>query len=278
MTTTRRFETAIELPASPEEVWRALTDPEELARWFPLEASVHPGIGGEVRWAWGERFDWVTRIESWEPGTRLRLAQAASLPFDLAGAPIAGGSAATATIAIEFTLEKSGGGCRLRLVHSGFGEGAAWDDELDSISHGWQGELRSLRHYLTRHHGQDRHVGWAVRTLASSQATTPAQALARLTSADAFAIEVSTLAPGLPWAVRTPWGETLRGELAFALPTGEIAGSIRDVGDGFLRLHAWRASGATAVGVWLATWWGGHRDTVRDFERRAGEALEQLFP
>jgi uncharacterized protein YndB with AHSA1/START domain len=278
MTSPRSFDTAIELPASPEEVWRALTDPEELVRWFPLQAEVRPGVGGEIRWAWGERFDWATRIAAWEPGQRLLLTQASSVPFDLAGRPIADGSAPPATIALEFTLAKSGGGCRLRVVHSGFGLGAAWDDELEGISHGWQGELRSLRHYLTRHHGQDRHVGWAFRTLPPSASTAPAQALARLTSADAFAIEVTTLAPGLPWAVRTPWGETLRGEVALALPTGEIAGSIRELGGGFLRLHAWRAGGSTAVGVWLATWWGGHRDTVREFERRAGEALERLFP
>lgn len=275
---TRHFETWLDLAASADEVWRALTEPDELVRWFPLAAEVEPGAGGRVRWSWGERFDWITAIEEWEPGRRLRLRQQATVPFDLDGRPLAEGSAPPATIAIEFHLEAVSGGCRLRVVHSGFGQGAAWDDELDSVSQGWQGELRSLRHYLHRHPNQDRHVGWAFRAVSAERFASPAAALARLTSADGFVIDVTTLAPGLPWAVRTPWGETLRGEVTLALPQGEISGSIREAGDGFLRLHSWRAGGAIGVGVWLATWWGGQRDFVRTFERRANEALERLFP
>ena len=60
---------------------------------------------------------------------------------------------------MEFTLETHQGKTRLRLVHSGFGEGAAWDNELEGITEGWQAELRSLRHYLERHRGQDRYSG-----------------------------------------------------------------------------------------------------------------------
>lgn len=43
----RRLEKQIEVAASPAEVWKALTDPAELARWFPLEARVTPGEWGE---------------------------------------------------------------------------------------------------------------------------------------------------------------------------------------------------------------------------------------
>jgi uncharacterized protein YndB with AHSA1/START domain len=38
----------IEIAAPPEAVWNALTDPEELKRWFPLDARVKPGPGGEI--------------------------------------------------------------------------------------------------------------------------------------------------------------------------------------------------------------------------------------
>ena len=50
----------------------------------------------------------------------------------------------------------------MRLVHSGFGAGAEWDDEFDSISNGWKFERRGLRHYLQRHFGKDRRVAWGV--------------------------------------------------------------------------------------------------------------------
>jgi uncharacterized protein YndB with AHSA1/START domain len=276
MTAPRKFEMAIDLAASPDEVWAALTDPYELVRWFPLQAEVHPGAGGEVRWAWGTQFDWRTRIDAWEPGRRLLLHQAAGLPFDLDGRPIEGSGAEPAAIAIEFVLERLGSVCRLRVVHSGFGRGAAWDDELDGISHGWQSELRSLRHYLARHPGETRHAAWAFRT---TSASSPADALARLTSTDGFAIEVTTVAAGLPWAVRTPWDELLRGEVILALPSGEMSGTAREYRDGLLRFHAWRAAGATGVGVWLSAWGdeAGLCERVREFERRAGEALARLF-
>ena len=49
----RRLEKQIEVAASPAEVWKALTDPAELARWFPLEARVTPGERGKIFLSWG---------------------------------------------------------------------------------------------------------------------------------------------------------------------------------------------------------------------------------
>jgi uncharacterized protein YndB with AHSA1/START domain len=277
MSDSRQFDISIDLAASPEEVWNALTDARHLERWFPLTAEVRPGVGGEVRWRWEAPYDWTTRIEAWEPGRRLLLHQPAARPFDVDGRPIEGAEIPARTIAIEFRLEKNGGACRLRLVHSGFGPGAAWDEELASISHGWQAELRSLRHYLARHPGEPRRAVHAFRMLPSRS---PADALARLTSADAFEIDVTTVAAGLPWAVRTPWGETIFGEVLLAMPTGELLGTAREYRDGLLRLHAWKAGDRTSVGVWLSGWGGEAElaDRVTEFERRAGEALVRLFP
>jgi uncharacterized protein YndB with AHSA1/START domain len=44
----RRVEREIEINAVVEDVWKALTDANELARWFPLEARVTPGVGGKI--------------------------------------------------------------------------------------------------------------------------------------------------------------------------------------------------------------------------------------
>lgn len=38
----------IEIDATPERVWKALTDAADLVRWFPLEAKVEPGEGGGI--------------------------------------------------------------------------------------------------------------------------------------------------------------------------------------------------------------------------------------
>ena len=158
----RAFEMALDIAATPDEVWRALTQAEELVRWFPMEARVTPGVGGTMLWNWGEGQDWESRIDVWEPGRRLRLVQDDARPYDTQGRALPAGMSEPARIAMEFTLETHRGKTRLRLVHSGFGEGAAWDTEIEGISEGWQAELRSLRHYLERHRGQDRYPGRAM--------------------------------------------------------------------------------------------------------------------
>jgi uncharacterized protein YndB with AHSA1/START domain len=45
-------EAKVELPASRERVWRALTDPAELTRWFAEGVEVEPMAGGKFRF-WG---------------------------------------------------------------------------------------------------------------------------------------------------------------------------------------------------------------------------------
>jgi len=55
---TRAFQMSLEIDASPEDVWRALTEAGELVRWFPVEARVTPGAGGTMAWSWGEGWDW----------------------------------------------------------------------------------------------------------------------------------------------------------------------------------------------------------------------------
>ena len=49
----RVIERTVELKAPPERVWRAITDPGELARWFPDEAefTAEPGALGRLAWA-----------------------------------------------------------------------------------------------------------------------------------------------------------------------------------------------------------------------------------
>ena len=56
-TDTRSATGRIELHASPEAVWKALTDAAELVRWFPLEARVEPGEGGSIFMSWKNEHD-----------------------------------------------------------------------------------------------------------------------------------------------------------------------------------------------------------------------------
>jgi len=54
-----------------------------------------------------------------------------------------------AELATEWTVEaRDGGTCVVRMVISGFGSGAAWDNEIDGMSSGMRAALDSLRGYL----------------------------------------------------------------------------------------------------------------------------------
>ena len=61
----RSIETQIEINAPIEAVWKALTDGEELANWFPLKARVTPGVGGSVWSYWAEDMQWESPIDAW---------------------------------------------------------------------------------------------------------------------------------------------------------------------------------------------------------------------
>jgi uncharacterized protein YndB with AHSA1/START domain len=271
---TRAFRMSLDIAASPDDVWRALTEAGEIVRWFATAAEVIPGEGGAMTWSWGEGWDWKTRITAWQPGRLLRLVQDAARPYDIQGRPLPPGEAEPAHIAIEFALETHQGRTRLRMVHSGFGTGAAWDDELEGITEGWQAELRSLRHYLERHRGKDRiyEIAWLTTTLPRDDAW------ARLLGPGGFALTPAEPAAGEGYEVVAPGGERLSGTVVLHLPRQTVAGTVRELDDGWFRLLTWSAPGGK-TGVWagLATY-AGDEDQVRRFRDRARQALEQLFP
>jgi uncharacterized protein YndB with AHSA1/START domain len=269
----RAFDFSLDLDASPEDVWRALTEAEELVRWFPLEARVTPGCGGTMFWSWGDTGDWEARIDAWEPGKLLRLVQEDARPYDAEGRPLPPGEAEPARLAMEFTLETYQGKTRLRLVHSGFGRGAAWDHEFDGISEGWQAELRSLRHYLRRFRGQDRVFGRAWLTTAVARET----AWARLVGPEGFQVHPVNPSIGDRYEVTSPAGRRLSGTVELNLPGQTLLGTVRELGDGLFRLLTWTdPTGKTGVWASLATYTGDPA-VVRDFAATAQSALEQLF-
>ena len=270
---TRAFRMSLDLDASPDEVWRALTQAEELVRWFSTGARVTPGVGGTMVWSWGQGEDWATQIDAWEPGRLLRLVQEDARPYDTQGRPLPAGEVEPARIALEFTLETVQGKTRLRLVHSGFGHGAAWDAEVDGISEGWQAELRSLRHYLRRHRGRDRRTARGLVTTSLPRA----QAWARLTGPGGYQVTPVSPREGERFEVVTPGGTRYTGTVALNLPGQTLAGTVSELGDGWFRILTWRdARGHTGVWAWLASYSDDDR-AVREFGTEAQGALERLF-
>ena len=89
----------IEFPVSPDEVWEALTDPDQLEEWFATEVELdaRPGGAGIFRWADGDERHATVLVA--EPEERL------VLDWDEEGE-------------VEFTLEETEDGTLLHVRES----------------------------------------------------------------------------------------------------------------------------------------------------------------
>jgi uncharacterized protein YndB with AHSA1/START domain len=110
-----RVELALEIAASPEEVFRALTRPEEIDVWMTAKSEVEPFAGG--RYSFGWQGEGPIRILEIVPNEKLSYTWAH------------GNDPETV---VSWTLEGSGGTTRLLLVHSGFA-----DRETEDFRTGW---------------------------------------------------------------------------------------------------------------------------------------------
>lgn len=139
------FVTHISAPA--EAVWKALTDAEELTRWFPLEARVKPGLGGHIFTSWRNEYQFESPISVWEPERHLRTLWCPPETPE------------PEQFGVDYFLHaQDDGSTVLRLVHFGFGVGGPWDEMYDGVSRGWDHMVWGLKHYLERHRGQPRGV------------------------------------------------------------------------------------------------------------------------
>lgn len=140
----RTLDLTIEIDATLEEVWQALTTGEGISRWFGPYAAVTPGEGGSVSVGWAPNEMWETPITVWDP--RRRMQTTSEMPSK---------DGRLVRLAVDYYLEAQGGRVRVRLVHSGFDD-SSWDDYIDGLDAGWSFFLFNLQHALERHRGVDR--------------------------------------------------------------------------------------------------------------------------
>jgi uncharacterized protein YndB with AHSA1/START domain len=136
-------ERTLRVRATPQQMWEAWARPEHLEGWFPDRARGEAEPGGEIVHVWESfGFEMPHRVLEAEPG-RLLVLEGRSpqgLPFRQ-----------------EIHIEQDGAETVLRLVHSGFGEHADWDDEYESgVDSGWKMAFALLRLYLERYWGRPR--------------------------------------------------------------------------------------------------------------------------
>ncbi len=269
----RSVQVTVDIAAVSDTVWNALTDPTELVRWFPRQAAVTPGEGGSMTWSWDDKWTWSSRIDLWEPGRHLRLVQHSQRPFDAEGSLLDEHETDGARLVMDFTLETVAGRTRLRLVHSGFGYGASWDDEVDGVTSGWNHELRGLVLYLERHRGKQRHAASAGLTWSGSQEET----WGRLRTEGRYRLSPEFLRTGEPYVLEVSTGDRFDGIVQHYAADRDFSGTVRALDDGIVRIGTHRAAGRTGLHVWIATYDQRYAGTVSAIAARIQRLLDSAF-
>jgi uncharacterized protein YndB with AHSA1/START domain len=132
----RELEMKIEIDATAQQVWEALTTAQGVTSWFAPVAEVQPGPGGHLFASWGPGMEGTERIEIWEPNRRLRIAHDRR-----EGAPPS---------VVDYHVEGHSGATVMRLVHSGFADTANFDDEFESTAAAWPVFLKMMKHSVER--------------------------------------------------------------------------------------------------------------------------------
>lgn len=144
-----RFEFAVEVPGTPQQVWDAIATANGLSAWM-LPTDLEEGVGGSFCFHMGPDVSSEGTITGWEPPRRLEYSEPD-------WAELMGRADGDVTpLVSEFLVEaQSGGTCVVRVVSSAFGVGADWEEEFFAdIERNWVPMFDHLRLYLTHFPGQ----------------------------------------------------------------------------------------------------------------------------
>jgi uncharacterized protein YndB with AHSA1/START domain len=136
----RSIQVEVEVPGTPEEVWRAIATGPGISAWF-VPTQMEEREGGKMLMNFGPGMDATATITKWNP------------PLEFAAESRHLGENAPPVATEWFVEARSGGVCVVRVVHSLFSESDQWDGELEGSENGWPTYFRVLRLYLSRFAG-----------------------------------------------------------------------------------------------------------------------------
>lgn len=130
---TENIEKAFFINAAPKRVFQALTEKEDLERWFLAKAEVDLRPAGALRFEWAPEAVEVGKILTLEPSHRLSYSWEALSP---------------GPTTVTFELGEENNGTQLHLFHTGIGEGESWKSYHAAVNSGWDVHLQNLTSWL----------------------------------------------------------------------------------------------------------------------------------
>jgi uncharacterized protein YndB with AHSA1/START domain len=131
----RGYAHRVDIAANAEEVWRALTQPELLARWCSPGAQIRAQKGGMFRASVDRVTELEAHIDIFDPSRRLRLIYLPSQALPPTTEPIVD----------DFILDTKETETILRLLGSGFPATEEWNRQYQRLRLGWQQAMTRLK-------------------------------------------------------------------------------------------------------------------------------------
>ncbi len=247
----------IEIDASIEEVWKALTVADQLKSWFPYDARVTPGKGGSIWLSWGPDCEGEAPITLWDPPKHLQFTEHRG-PFG------AEDSIAAVDITTDYHLKSAGGKTVLRLVQAGLGPEKEWDGEYNATAEDWPMFLAILSHYVPTHAGVVRQVTNIAATIDGHVSET----WSRL-----FAGETLTL--GSPYELKLADSLMVHGITRLIKPGRRLVGTSPDLNDAVFVLTVHDKADKSKIAIELSTY-DVAADQVATTERQWTDALNKF--
>ena len=136
----RGYAHRIDILADASQVWRALTDAEQLTRWCSPAAQIRARQGGLFRASVDRVTEFEAHIDVFEPERRLRLMYLPSSELPRAD-----------TVMVDdFILDRVPGGTIVRLLGSGVPATAEWDTQYWRLRTSWQQAMTRLKVFVEK--------------------------------------------------------------------------------------------------------------------------------
>jgi uncharacterized protein YndB with AHSA1/START domain len=134
----RGYAHRVDILADASQVWRALTDAEQLTRWCSPAAEIRARPGGLFRASVDRVTEFEAHIDVFEPERRLRLLYLPSSELPRAD-----------TVMVDdFILDRVPGGTIVRLLGSGVPATPEWDTQYWRLRTSWQQALTRLKVFV----------------------------------------------------------------------------------------------------------------------------------
>ena len=136
----RGYAHRIDILADASQVWRALTDAEQLTRWCSPAAEIRARQGGLFRASVDRVTEFEAHIDVFEPERRLRLMYLPSNELPRAD-----------TVMVDdFILDRVPGGTIVRLLGSGVPATPEWDTQYWRLRTSWQQAMTRLKVFVEK--------------------------------------------------------------------------------------------------------------------------------